>query len=203
MTQSRVFFRRKAPLFATVVAYCEGTGTALPCRSVDTSCALTRSHCQCRFSPSSSKTLPTTSDTVMSAVSTTGLVLSLLGLTSLAGAGIAVGSGVSMVSFLPFQFAPLPHDAIRLNRGISWKADSFFPGCRCTSRWPLRRARRQHLQCRLLPRQRGRSRCSAASQQRLSRWGGQTLVSSAHSSPSIGEAAKAELPIWAAFWCTS
>lgn len=34
----------------------------------------------------------------MSAVSTTGLVMSLLGLTSLAGAGIAVGSGISMVS---------------------------------------------------------------------------------------------------------
>jgi hypothetical protein len=33
----------------------------------------------------------------MSAVSTTGLVLSLLGLTSLAGAGVAVGSGVSMM----------------------------------------------------------------------------------------------------------
>ncbi len=33
----------------------------------------------------------------MSAVSTTGLVMSLLGLTSLAGAGIAVGSGISMV----------------------------------------------------------------------------------------------------------
>lgn len=36
-------------------------------------------------------------DLKMSAVSTTGLVLSLLGLTSLAGAGVAVGSGVSMM----------------------------------------------------------------------------------------------------------
>ena len=38
-----------------------------------------------------------TPTSTMSAVSTQGLVLSLLGLTSLAGAGIAVGSGVSMV----------------------------------------------------------------------------------------------------------
>ena len=52
------------------------------------------------FESSPAETTQENPDLKMSAVSTTGLVLSLLGLTSLAGAGVAVGSGVSMVSLI-------------------------------------------------------------------------------------------------------
>lgn len=64
----------------------------------------------------------------MSAVSTTGLVLSLLGLTSLAGAGIAVGSGVSMVRFLSCSFGFDGENADRMGM-IAFQIQESFQDC--------------------------------------------------------------------------